>query len=268
MFSIKADDIYDVVKPVHSCSRIFGLTSFSIQRVSRRKHKTVVTSYNILCIFISTFWSIFILWYYLNGKAAWELNQEYISDFFESCSKINLICNIVLTDFTNWRLIFIRDKFIDLLDSIKNVDEILMQLDINLNFGKQKKISIFTLTFLKLIVIFGTVLSFASTNLAGIYTSSNITLVGDFIGFTYVNLMFSQFMLFMWVIKERYKSINQMLHKIYLDNYSNAAKINSKKFADLTAVTIVHDKLVDISELLSFCYGLPVSTYHDFRITI
>lgn len=268
MFSIRADDIYEVVKPVHCCSQILGLTSFSILQVSKRKYKAVVTFYNILCIIISTCWNSFILWFYASGSGDWKLNQEYISEFYEHCSKINLICNISLVVFTNWWLIFKRDKFIALLDSIQNGDEILMHLDINLSFGKQKKISIVVLIILKIIAVVGTVVSYATTKLTEIFTPSLITSVADYINVTFLVLMFAQFMLFMWVIKERYKHINQMLYKIYLDNYSNVAKSHSKKLADLTALSIVHDKLVDTSELLSFCYGVPVSAYHVLRINI
>lgn len=65
-------------------------------------------------------------------------------------------------------------------------------------------------------------------------------------------------------MKIRYEAINSFLmsnFQIYYGNSHGASQIVSTqdKLKIIDIVAVIHDQLVDLTNQLNFCYGLPVS---------
>lgn len=259
MFSLKAANIYDVVKPIHVCSQLVGLTSFEIRKDNRQRYKSFVTFYNVLCIVASSSWSVFIITRLTFYERIWILDREYLSEFFENCSRIVLFVFMTIIMFVSWWLLLIKDKFVTMLKLIKDVDDTLVILDTPVNHRKQKTISILFLAVAKLAnisEIFGII---SMSKVTTFYNNSIYSLIGNLIGSESFVLMSTQFIFLMWAIKIRYAHVNDILRRFYSQKRSNletSPKINAESFQKLS---ILHDSLTDLANMTSFCYGVPVS---------
>lgn len=91
----------------------------------------------------------------------------------------------------------------------------------------------------------------------------NVTIyseIGKFIGSESFTMLSMQFIFLMWAIRIRYQHINNILQKVYVQNRSNLEKFSPKlTIESIKKLSILHDKLIDISDMTSFCYGVPVS---------
>lgn len=257
MLSTKASNIYDVIRPIHFCSQLIGLTSFSIKKDSLQLYQGSVTLFNVLCLIISTAWSIFTFTRLVSFNAV--LHRKYMSEFFETCLVIVICFNIVIMAFIVWWLFLIKEKLIALLQSIHDVDEALAELKVPINHWKHKKFIIACLIASKILNFSGGVSTFLMSKYTNFYKLTFIMSLADFIGNEYYSIFCSQAIFFLWAVRIRYQSINQYLMKAYMRKVKNGNKFSVKDAEDLKTVARLHDKLVDIAQDLSFCYGVPVS---------
>lgn len=65
-----------------------------------------------------------------------------------------------------------------------------------------------------------------------------------------------QFIFVMLAVKLRYKLINSFLEEKFLTLPIKDVKDGNQK---LNAAALIHDKLVDITNIINRCYGVPVS---------
>lgn len=259
MLSLKASNVYDVIKPIHFCSQVIGLASFSIKKDSRQLYRGSVTLYNVVCLIISTVWSLFTFVRLVSFNAVWILNRKYLSEFFETCL-VSVICfNIVIMVFIIWWLFFIKEKLITLLQSIHDVDEALDKLNVPINHCKHKKFLFVYVIALKIINFAGGVSTFLMSKITNFYKLTFIMSLADFIGNEYYSVFCSQAIFFLWAVRIRYQNINQYLMKVYARKVSN--EFSRKDVEDLKQVARLHDKLVDLAQDLSFCYGVAVSLH-------
>ena len=80
----------------------------------------------------------------------------------------------------------------------------------------------------------------------------------------YYILLNSQFIIWITFVKIRYETINTFLISNFQTFYGNcrgASQIinTNDKLKLIDIVAVVHDQLVDLTNQLNFCYGLPVS---------
>lgn len=260
MSSSKPKNIYDVVQPIHFCSKLIGLTSFSIRRNKLLKFEGFLTMCNVLSIISSTIFSALVVVKYISATEAWKMNRSYLSEFFESCAMTVVTCNGAIIIFVNWWFFFVRKKFIVILDLINEVDHALWESNIMVNHARHKKFVFIFLACVKAANIIGGCLSFYSANLSEVYAMSCFMTLADFFSIESFILLCSQFMFFMWAVRIRYQHINgflshKFLRKPSINEKGSKVAIESRKIDEFS---ILFDKLVDITEYLSFCYGVPV----------
>lgn len=80
----------------------------------------------------------------------------------------------------------------------------------------------------------------------------------------YYILLNSQFIIWIIFVKIRYAAINSFLMSNFQTFYGNCREtlqiVNTKdKLKLIDIVAVIHDQLVDLTNQLNFCYGLPVS---------
>lgn len=257
----KTLNIYDVVGPIHFCSKVIGLTSFSIRTDNHRNYEGFVSFSNVLCIIIATTWSFFVVAKYLFATEMWAMNREYLSTFYESCTTVVVSTDVIISIFVNWWLFSVRDRLISALDLIKEIDESLMRLDVPVNHPKHRRILIIIMTVLNAVNVCAAALLYCTTLLGDVLRSSTLLVVADFLSCEFFTMLCTQFVLFMLVVKIRYQHINEYLLR-HLRKKSKAigeGSVTSYDVHSLSKIAILHNKLVDLVEHLSYCYAVPVS---------
>lgn len=252
MLATRAVNIYGVISPIHSCSKVIGLTSFSIRKDNHQNYEGFVSFYNVLCIIIATTWSFFVVAKYVFAAEMWEMNREYLSTFLEGCTTIVVSSDIVISIFVNWWLFLMRDKLIAILDLIREIDEGLMKLNVPVDHAKHRKLSIIYLTALKTSNVLAVLTLYCASRLGNVFKTSVLLICADYYSTEFFTTLYSQFILFMLMVKIRYQHINDYL-------LSNLRQRKGLKITDVNKVAMLHNKLVDLVEQLSFCYAVPVS---------
>lgn len=253
MFSFKAENLYEVVKPLHLYSRMFGLTSFSVG-VSKHKIDVSLNLLSVFCVLYPTIWSLSTigLFFLVKDEAA-QLEGYWVSNIFE----IGIYCfsfGFTLTmNLDNWWSFFSRKQFSDLLNVFKEVDEELSRNKSSINYVQHKKIVLIVIigvNALALLMISSTALYIWSCKLSFTY----FVWVFSLTIFVIQNIfVIFHFLFWIWAVKIRYQKINFFLNENFLKN----EVINGENKLNVAAV--LHDKLVDTSELINQCYGVPVN---------
>jgi hypothetical protein len=255
MALLRAENIYDVIKPIHVSSQIIGLTSFTIKADNRLNFRASLSYINVLCITLMTAWFGIIFMCFLLVDTAWEVNREYISEFFENIVTVNICCDVAIIVTTSWLLLFLRNKLMSILNILRNIDDCLINFGAKIDYSKHKMTLITLLIATKLFNTGGIMISYVVAHLTDIYLPNLLSSLAELAGYEMYTMFFLQLILFMWAVKLRYQYLNQCLMEFYemkkLDQDLDSQEI--MKFAT------INDKLVTIVEKLSFCYGMPVS---------
>lgn len=256
---MKATSIYEVIRPIHLCSQIIGLTSFSIKRDSNRNYEGFISIYNWFCIITFTFWHAANIFRLNLDELIWEINdRDFMSKWFEDSMKILITINCLVWIFTVWWFLAMKSKLTVVINWIEEVDKALSSLNIPVNHGRHRKLLIIFLTVAQALNVCSTLFSFAVANLTKVYEPDIYSDIAQFIAFELIILLFSQIISFMWTVCIRSQQINSFLNSVYMAKLSSIEKFPVQESEALKILPIIHDKLVDIAERLSFCYGVPV----------
>lgn len=258
MPSIKAKNIYDVINPIHSFSRIIGLTSFSIKKDNHENYGGFVSFYDVLCLIISSTWYVFTVMWYLFSKQLWDLKHEYLSKLFENSSLV-LVC-LQITSFVliNVGFFVLKEKFVIILNLMKDIDEVLLDMNASIDHERHKR---FTMNFLiaaTTVNFIGGIISLITAKITGAYEWSMLMAFGDFSSTQVFIMLCSQIIFFIWAVKIRYQSINSILVENFAFKTLKSEKSILRESKVLTKCAVLHDNLVEVSERLSYCFGLPV----------
>lgn len=257
MFSLKADDIYDVAKPFHFYSKLVGIAAFTIVKkngvfVSRK------SSFDVFCIFAALAWSLtstYIFCSHTNNFAA-DFNPFTIAtNIYQKLVIYTVLIFIFFVTQSSWWIFFSHEHFCRILNLIAEVDKELEVMKCAVNLRKHKKV---ILSFL-----LATKLGFIA-NIASMYLSERqenilnipiliyaVVCVSMEIGLTLI----SQFIFLIWAVKLRYEKINLYLEKNFLRPNCDSDDANK----NLNQASIIHDKLVEVSEAINRSFGVPVS---------
>lgn len=152
-----------------------------------------------------------------------EINRQYLSKFFENCTVIAFTTDTIIIVIVNWCLLLIKNKFIAILDIVKEVDVTLMDLGVPVNHAKHKKFIIIILIIMKAVNAFGAIVSFTGGQISGDLRESSLISIADFLTYEYFTTLCLQFIFFMWLVQVRYQHINDFL-------MHNELKKKSKEF--------------------------------------
>lgn len=260
MKSIKALDIYDVAKPFHVCSKLLGLTAFTVRRY-KGGYLTTVTICNIFSLILSTI---------LNCAMLEKLCSSYEYKFVEKQNKYigsNILYNamffvsfgfMVISMLTNWWTMFQRKVFAKLLTLLSEVDDELKEMEVKVNLKKHRKVMLSFIFIVKMFLFTGLIMNVLSERKDKVHYKHEHGILFYFALAYFSELIFFDFYHFsfwIWAIKVRYNRINCYLDKKFLRNVTD--EVVGKKC--LIQASTLHNKLVDASELINRCYAVPVS---------
>lgn len=255
MFLFKADNIYDVVKPLHYFSQSAGLTSFTI----KRRYGVFIGSaewFNIVLLILISIYTLFIMAIFVSDvNSFWLVNHVHISEVFENSMFCVILSMLTTSIIFNWWTFGTRIYFARALNLLFEVDQKLLELKVPINLRQHRKV----------LLIFA--ISVKSFSLTSIFVTR---VVGRYSEMFQINLLllislylciemaifgFHQFTFWMWALKLRYQKINLFLEENFINfEFHNVKEGNEK----LCHAAQLHDKLVDVSECINRCYGVPV----------
>lgn len=257
MFSLKADNIYDVAKPFHQCSRLFGLTSFSVKYEDQSlKASTDIRS--VLSILFMIVWSlIFIALFLTIPQDDLNIYKVWISEISQIGINFSTFGLTISTNLAILWTFFARDYFSKLLNLIVLVDENLTKIKHPLNFKLHKKIIWIFVTIIALLAV-----TFISSSFFVIdpIKISSLVCMNFLTVCTLINvLVILHFTFWIWAIKIRFEKVNFYLEE-YLFNITEGIE-------KLKTSAKYHAMLVDSSDLINQCYGVPVDIFF-FTISV
>lgn len=258
MFLFQANDIYDTARPLHACSQLIGLTSFSVKKVLG-KFVVCLNLFNILCIVLSSILTISIsVFYTIIKNDLYEDEITEISDAFEnSILAVTFVYMMVLL-LQNWWFFLARKYFADILNSLKEFDD---NLKVRLNFQSHRKIVLTSVCSIKTVIVLVTFAAFTHDDTVSDYLVGQPVWKHFFFALTIMitielNIFLTlQFTFWMWSVKLRYQKLNDFIR----ENFLSTREENEKNGNDnLQKAAFLHDKLVDVTKYINICYGVPV----------
>lgn len=253
--SSKSANAYTVAKPFHFVSKVFGLTSFTVAH-ENGKFITSTSVFNIFCILSSTVCCIVGSFYFHEFMylVRERFSKYEISNTIEKSSIVLTIFYVYSLIFVNWWIFCSQRFFGKIFNALAEVDDELKAMNTACNFNKQRRIVISVLIMAAIPVMYHIAGSFAMILIMDEHWIG-AAIFAMWIYMTAMGYTLFQFAFFMWQVKIRYQRINS-----YIVNLHSTRNYGHTKASDpLKVAAILHDNLVDISQLVNRCYGLPVS---------
>lgn len=260
MFSAKVSNFHEVFKPLHMCSQIGGLTSFSINMNCKVKiFEASVKFYNILILCVATLLDfLMILFLILCQNDLWDSKHNIFvkSRNVESGMPILFFAFVFAVILIAIYEFCKRRYLVKCIELICKVDQSPFCVN-SINLKKQKIFLEISIAVSYLVMIYSYVSGYAMmrpmfesdffTHFFFIVFSKNV------INYFFIHM---QFILFIVTIKSRYQCINLYLSKML----ARTARTYSQAFdKDLIDIAKLHDKLVDVTYYVNKTYGFPVS---------
>lgn len=256
MFSLKANNIYDTAKPLHFCSRMFGLTAFSVRLENHNQlMKASVSLWDICSVVLSTVCSLIFHAMFISIQQEIVASQEiWISEIFITGMVFVTFNYAIISVISIWWTVFLRKSFSELLNTVLEVDLSLQRIKHPLNFSEHKKKVLIFILMIKVLTagIICAMISYMRSDLSLTYIICSFLII--FYGEINILIIF-HFMFWIWALKLRYKQINLYLSAKYLNDNEDA----SQEVERLNTAAIIHDRLVDACGIINRCYGVPVS---------
>lgn len=264
MFSLNAKNIYDVVEPLHLCSQLLGLTSFSIGK-GKDIYVAKLKLYNVLCLAITTgLISLFTSMFILFNAELWQINRVYMSEVFENSMFCVLLSFFFCLIPVNLWFYSARKQFAILLNLLVEVDEELQKMEKPINLRKHKKVVLFFVLSTKILSFIAIMLSYWIGRNTDLFSMNIALLIAMNFSIVWNMFVIFQFTFTLWAVKLRYENVNTCLMDNFLSIKTQSAEDGNDK---LKMIASVHDKLVDVSESINRCYGFPVRLLKvDFRL--
>lgn len=115
-------NFYDVFRPIQRCSRVLGLTCFTII-----KHgdcfKAIISESDLLLLFLSLWWhfSVFLVFYFKPNSVI-EMNVQILTKLYNSSLMKIFLCFSFLILFLNVWFLIVKKKFVGILNLMTLID--------------------------------------------------------------------------------------------------------------------------------------------------
>lgn len=256
MSVVLVSNMLDVLKPLHFFLQISGLSSFSIQSDKTHGYKCRVSCYNVFVLVLSTFWQLYGIYFVTSVDNFWDIEanvdtEAHLSKVYDNFVSAVLVANCVIMTFSIWWFFIIKLKFVQILNEIDEVDDALGSLGSPVEHVQHRKFLFLILVFQNFLITLLTIMTFLSAYFANFYKANLFNSISEFIALQYLYLLIVHFNFFILSVRRRYQHINVLL--------KNAAKLEITDVQVYQKLASLHIKMVDITEKVSFCFGIPVS---------
>lgn len=256
MLLFKAENIYDVAKPLHISSQLIGLTSFSIVKTEGIFLGTAKW-YNILGVMsFSSSSLIFAFLFIDNMTKVWAFKTISISKLYENSLFCVILSYIGSTILINLWTFATRKYFARALNLLEEVDVKLEAINAPVNLTRHKKVLLMFIIITKFLAFLCICLAKLIGKTTDLFRLNYLFMIPLFLCIETTVLFVFQFTFWMWAVKLRYRKINLFLRDYFLETRMKISRADGDEI--LNKIAIIHDKLVDVSEHLNRCYGVPV----------
>lgn len=254
MLSIKTENIYDVARPLHLCSYILGLTTFSI-KMGNGKFVPHTSYRDVSCFVVLSLCN-------LSVTAAYLVNFKYLFDESILDSEVYVMTMfavvlfyVMVTFLINWWSFLSQKYLAAILNSLNEIDKVLDRIESPVNFIKHKKFIVFFVVSVNVFIAASIVMLYLNAKIEkGNYMV--YYLVISTIVYLGINILTTfHYTFLMWAVKLRYQNVNLYLNKVFLMPLKNCTNDDNRR---LTIAATLHEKLVDACEHINQCYGVPV----------
>lgn len=211
------------------------------------------------CLLIPTIWCVFACVFSIYSLDVIEehLERLNVSEVFEKSVIFLMLGFLFITILSNWWIFAFKKNFEVIFDTLKEVDDELETLKVPVNFRRHKMLTFVLIATIKVLVSANVLVSYhIVTNYMRHFQLWCAALATMIIYMESSIFTFYHFMFFMWSVKVRYENVNLFIKRQFIDTKSVSERDGNE---NLHKASVLHDKLVDISECINRCYGVPVS---------
>lgn len=190
-----------------------------------------------------------------SGKV-WTVNRVHISEVFENSMFCVLLSFLMTSVLFSWWTFGMRKHFARVLNLLLKVDQILLEMEISIDLKRHKKAILFFAVFVKSFTIVSIYATYAVGVYSDIYKVHLLLLIAMFLCVEMAIFAIYHYTFWIWALQIRYEKVNLYLKENFLKSANDNVKKGNEK---LCRSALVHDKLVDVSEGINRCYGVPVA---------
>lgn len=258
---LKAEDIFDVVRPLHRYSRVWGLTAFGIEENKGKSWKAKLSLWNcahvsLLCAYLIMLGNYFVLhydeWILMEGVIV--SNVIKIATILASLVYCFSVIAISLTS------LITRKSIVNVINIIADVDKEFLHHGFQFNHQKHKSFIIFA----KISWFFFTIGTVLASYFLMSYVKFKINLFLYLSLVVCVHFIFAfhfQFALLLWCIKTRFRQLNKFLCANFTTSSLTVYRDDQAKLKNLNLAARLHELLVMASECFNEGYGIAVSVF-------
>ena len=256
---LKAENIFDVVRPLHLYARVCGLTAFGIEENEGRSWKAKLSLWNcvhiiLLCVYLTMMGIHFVVY----QEELFVLGGIHLS-------KVIKIAMVLATSVYCFAVIAIssitlitRNSIVDVINIIAEVDKELLYLGFRFNHRKHKRFLILSILMWLLFTSGTVIISFLYISLINfkfsLWLSFSLVICVHFIFAFHF-----QFVLMIWCIKTRFRQLNNFLCENFTTSAVKIYRDDRAKLKNLNLAARLHELLVMASECFNEGFGAAVS---------
>lgn len=258
MWSVKVEDFYDVAKPLHQVSQLLGLTCFTVKQ-ENKVFTSRITLLNFLFLIIAI--ARILIYAKLCYDIPWNTITVFSSEVYSKSMLVLMFGFIVVYLIVNCWMLAVKKSFSMILIKMVEVDNELSLLKVGINLKRQRNVVLLSVVLIVILTSVTTILMFLVARDQDLLNIDEFLFLSIlFITTMADQLFFVQFVFLMISVKLRYRRIN-----LYLKvNFLYLKTVNERSGNDkLTTASSLHDKLVDLSQIINKCYGFPVSKFRS-----
>lgn len=115
-------NFYDVFRPIQRCSRVLGLTCFTIKKHGD-SFKAIICESDLFLLFLSLWWhfSVFLVIYF-KPTSVIEMNVQILTKLYNSSLMKIFLCFSFLVLFLNVWFLIVKKKFVGILNLMTLID--------------------------------------------------------------------------------------------------------------------------------------------------
>lgn len=260
MFGIfDADNIFDVVRPIHRYSRVFGLTAFGIDENKGNEWKARTSVWSVLHVLLLSIYFIRMIVYFLQNFDQLVVFEKIV---LSEIIKISTILTTVVYCFASLAIAFTtlvtKKSIVNAIKIIADVDSELLKFGHRMNHMRHKSFIIFIITIWSFVTICAMIFSYWASKKYLNFTINPFFYFAIVINVNFIFAFNFQTILIVWCVKLRFREINRFLCASFIPIIFNNFETIHKKL-NISKAARLHELTILASECVSDGFGVAVS---------
>lgn len=247
-------DIFEVIRPLHLVSRIFGLTPFTVKQ-EKGEWNAVISLWNIFWIFpISILLTSSVAIFTFHHENLFHLVNVPVSEVVELSLTMTCVSFYLAVQLIILITFFMRQSIVKCLNIIVTIDGELKSHGISVDYRGHKKILLILIGVFEAFMLLVISLGIFSVQEYSSFSLNSYILITSLFSVNFSLLFYIHFTLIMWTIKVRYRNVNRFM----CESFSILNGSDNAKLSNLNKAARLHDMLVSACECVNAGYGISV----------